>query len=89
MMKKLLGILVLGLLLGGNAYADSYLSDEKCASLAGEANTNYSARIIINKCRWQRDVMFSFNYDEDLKCAIKSGKAKTEYAAQKIYRDCW
>ena len=88
-MKKLLGILVLGLLFSGSAYADSYLSDEKCASLAGEANTNYSARIIINKCRWQRDVMFSFNYDEDLKCAIKSGKAKTEYAAQKIYRDCW
>ncbi|MDA8567231.1 hypothetical protein N9K63_00175 [Candidatus Pelagibacter bacterium] len=88
-MKKILSILVLSLLLSGNAYADSYLSDEKCASLAGEANTNYSARIIINKCRWQRDVMFSFNYDEDLKCAIKSGKAKTEYAAQKIYRDCW
>ena len=89
-MKKLFStILVLGFLFSVNAYADSYLSDEKCASLAGEANTNYSARIIINKCRWQRDVMFSFNYDEDLKCAIKSGKAKTEYAAQKIYRDCW
>jgi len=90
-MKKLLGILVLGLgfmvFVQNQASAD-YMSEEKCAELAGEAHTDYAARKIFLECDFQKEVTFSIMYGPDLKCAIKSGKAKTESAARKIWYSC-
>ena len=68
--------------------AEDYMSDEKCAELAGNANTDYAARNIIRKCGFQEKVFMSIMYEPELKCAIKSGKAKTEVAARRIYRKC-
>ena len=91
-MKKLLGIVVLVLgfifLHQNHTIAEDYMSNEKCAELAGTANTDYAARKILRKCRFQEKVLMSIMYNPDLKCAIKSGKAKTEVAARRIYRKC-
>ena len=91
-MKKFLGIVVLVLgficLHQNHTIAEDYMSDEKCAELAGNANTDYAARNIIRNCRFQEKVFMSIMYEPELKCAIKSGKAKTEVAARRIYRNC-
>ena len=68
--------------------AEEYLSDEKCAELAGDAKTDWAANEILDECYLQEKVMFQFQYRDDLKCAIKSGKARTETAAVEIYDSC-
>ena len=91
-MKRLLAIIVLSfgftVLIQIEASAD-YMSDAKCAELAGEANTDFAARKISRECGFQEAVLLSIMYDDDLKCAIKAGKAKTERAARKVWRSCY
>ena len=91
-MKKILLIvfLVSGfiLLYQNDTLAEVLMSDEKCAELAGTANTDYAARKIYWECGFQEKVFLSIMYSPELKCAIKSGKAKTEAAAIRIYRNC-
>ena len=86
-MKKLLAILVLGLLWSGIANAET-MSDEKCGELAADAKTDWAAQMIFDDCYGHKKVMLSFQYDEYLTCAIKAGKARTETAARNIYNDC-
>ena len=88
-MKKLLGIVVLYLLWLTPVAANEWMSDEKCAELAGEANTDFAARKISRECGFQEAVLLSIMYDDDLKCAIKAGKAKTERAAREVWRSCY
>ena len=87
-MKKLLGIVVLYLLWLTPVAANEWMSDEKCAELAGDAKTDWAAEQIIDDCSYQKKVTFAFQYDSDLKCAIKAGKARTETAAEEIYDNC-
>ena len=87
-MKKLLWIVVLGLLWLTPIVADEYISDEKCADIAGDARTDWAAKMIIEDCFWHEKVTFSFQYSTFLKCAIKAGKARTETAAEEIYDNC-
>lgn len=90
-MKKILGILVLGLgflLFDQNQASAAYISDEKCADLAGDANTDWASGRIYLECKRQEEVFFSIMYEPRLKCAIKAGKAKTRNAALKIWRAC-
>ena len=90
-MKKLLGIVVLGLgfmMFIQNQVSADYMSDEKCAELSGKAHTDYAARKIYFECGYQEDVLLSIMYNHDLKCAIKAGKARTEQAARRIWFEC-
>ena len=87
-MKKLLAIVVVSLLWLTPIAADEYISDEKCAEIAGDARTDWAAKMIIDDCFWHEKVTFSFQYNTFLKCAIKAGKARTETAAEEIYDNC-
>ena len=76
-MKKLLGIVVLGLLLSGNANA---ASDEKCSKRSSIASTEFSAKQIYWGCK-QMD-------KQRVKCGIKSQRAKSDFSAKKTYWSC-
>jgi len=84
-MKKLfLGIVVLGLMLSGNAYS---LSKEKMAELVSEANTRGAVGLIYEYCQ-DEDAFLEIFYSKRCKCAIKSGKAKTRAAVSVIAQQC-
>ena len=53
-MKKLLGIVVLYLLWLTPVAANEWMSDEKCAELAGDAKTDWAAEQIIDDCSYQK-----------------------------------
>ena len=76
-MKKLLGIVVLGLLLCGNAYA---ASDEKCSKRSSIASTEFSAKKIYWGCIHENK--------KKVKCGIKSQRAKSDFSAKKTYWSC-
>tara|TARA_Y100000590_G_C15618264_1_gene976597 strand:+ start:39 stop:1331 length:1293 start_codon:yes stop_codon:yes gene_type:complete len=67
-MKKLLGIVVLGLLLSSNAFADS----EKCKSL-----TKYSNHWYYNKCDELNSLKSKATTSENKENSLKSPKVKT------------
>ena len=77
LVKKLLGIVVLGLLLSGNANA---ASDEKCSKRSSIASTEFSAKQIYWGCK-QMD-------KQRVKCGIRSANAQTEFSAKQIYWGC-
>ena len=76
-MKKFLGIVVLGFLLGGNAYA---ASDEKCSKRSSIASTEFSAKKIYWGCKQEEK--------HRVKCGIRSANAQTEFSAKQIYWGC-
>ena len=80
--------MILGLLWFTPVVAKEYISDEKCAEIAGDARTDWAAEQILDDCFWHEKVTFSFQYSTYLKCAIKAGKARTETAAEEIYDNC-
>jgi|ETNmetMinimDraft_33_1059910.scaffolds.fasta_scaffold118968_2 hypothetical protein len=83
-MKKLLGILVLGLLISSNAHS---LSKDKLAELVSEANTRGAAGLIYDYCM-NEDAFLEILYSKNCKCAIKVGKAKTGGAAGMVAELC-
>ena len=83
-MKKVIAIVVLGLLLSGNAYS---LSKEKMAELVSEANTRGAVGLIYENCQHE-DAFLEIFYSKRCKCAIKSGKAKTRAAVGLIAEQC-
>ena len=87
-MCKLIFVMLVGLSLSGNVYAQDYWSDEKCEELAKKSKNQWAKKEIIIDCKAQKKVWFSFQYDLFLKCAIKAGKAKSEITARKIYINC-
>ena len=80
-MKKLLGILVIGLLWCNVGFAEDR---ETCAEYAGKAMTEGAARSIMGACL-NSD---GFTKSKRFKCAIKSGKANTPSAARSIMGAC-
>ena len=80
-MKKLLGILVLGLLWCNSVYA---LDEETCAGYAAKAKTERAEVYIMGACIHQEGSVKSKTF----KCAIKMGKANTEKEAVKVMRAC-
>ncbi len=84
-MKKVILILVAGLLLSGNAYS---LDESNLAELAAKAETDYGAIVIQNFCEDEDYKVFSLLYGDDCKCAIKAGKAKTKAGAVAVLNAC-
>ena len=84
-MKKILGIIVLGLLLSGNAYS---MDANDLADLAAKAETDYGAIVIQDYCYDEDWKMFSGGYGDDCKCAIKAGKAKSKAGAVAVLNAC-
>jgi len=84
-MKKLLGILVLGLLWCNVSYA---LDREKLNELMAKAKTSYAAVLIEDYCASEK-AFLEIMYSKACKCAIKVGKANNEAAAVEIEDACW
>ena len=84
-MKKLLLIIVLGSLLGGNAYS---MDLDDLAELAAKAETDHGARAIYNYCEGEDYKRFTWQYVEDCKCAIKAAKSKNETGVRLTLEAC-
>tara|TARA_B110000503_G_scaffold135496_1_gene216212 strand:- start:180 stop:443 length:264 start_codon:yes stop_codon:yes gene_type:complete len=85
-MKKLfLSILVLGLILVGNAYS---MDEDDLAELASKAETDHGARAIYNYCEGEDYKRFTWLYGDDCKCAIKAAKSKNETGVRLTLEAC-
>ena len=83
-MKKLLGIVVLGLLWSSTAYG---LDEDTCADYAAKAKTDKGANIMYGLCLREEGTYF-YNRSKKFKCAQKAAKALTNNAANIKYGTC-
>ena len=83
-MKKLFTILLLTLIMGGNALA---LTDAELDKLASKSKTEYGMDYIWDECA--NETKFTkYLFSKRCKCAIKSGKAYTNDAAEIVFEQC-
>ena len=83
-MKKLLVIIVLGLLLSGNAYG---LEREVCAKYVAKAKSEVGAKAIWGACLQEKNTNY-FTRSKRFKCGLKASKAKTNVAAKVLWSTC-
>ena len=83
-MKKLLAIIVLGLLWCGTGYS---LDRNTCADYSAKAKTDQGAKIMYGICLQEKDTYF-YNRSKKFKCAQKAAKALTNNAANIKYGTC-
>ena len=83
-MKKVLGILVLGLLWSSTAYG---LDRNTCADYSAKAKTDQGAKIMYGICLQEKDTYF-YNRTKRFKCAQKAAKANTNQGAKIMYGTC-
>ena len=83
-MKKLLGILVLGLLWCNVSYG---LDRGTCSDYSAKAKTDVGAKIIFNVCLQEKGTSF-YNRSIRFKCALKAAEAKTDVGAKIEFNTC-
>ena len=82
LMKKILGIVVLGLLWCGTSYS---LDMDTCSDYAAKAKTTYASEIMFGLCIHEKDTYF-YNRSKMFKCAKGILNANTKHAAEiKMY----
>ena len=83
-MKKLLGILVLGLLWCNVSYG---LDRGTCSDYSAKAKTDVGAKIMFSVCLQEQDTYF-YNRTKRFKCALKAAKATSETGAKIKFSTC-
>ena len=83
-MKKLLGIVVLGLTWCSAGYS---LDRDTCADYSAKAKTDQGAKIMFSICLRENDTSF-YNRSKKFKCAQKAAKANTNQGAKIKFSTC-
>jgi hypothetical protein len=83
-MKKILGIVLLGLFWCGASVA---LDQDTCSDYSAKAKTDMGARIMFSVCEEEYNTSF-YNRSDKFKCALKAAKASSEIGARQKYSTC-